>query len=79
MGRITCVVGPEMRSRIYDEGAALPYRGMSVLSDVVWDDVHGLHFMEIVTDQTPPGPAGQGHYDAYCEGGRIKFKRDCDV
>ena len=77
MGVITVIAGPQLRSRLYEEGAAQPYRGMSVLDDVPWGD--GLHFMTIITDQTPAGPAGRGHFDAYVESGRIKFKRECDV
>lgn len=78
MGIVTTFADSILRARIYAEGAALPYRGMSVLDDVPWDD-DGTHFMTIVTDQTPPGPRGRGHFDAYVENGRIKFKRERDV
>jgi hypothetical protein len=78
MGIISIIADPQLRARLYDEGAAIPYRGMSVLDDVPWDD-NGLHFMTIVTDQTPAGPAGRGHYDAVIDGGRIKFKKERDV
>ena len=77
MGIISVIAGSQLRSRLYEEGAALPYRGMSVLDDVPWGD--GLHFMTIITDQTPAGNAGRGHYDAFEEGGRIKFKKERDV
>ncbi len=76
MGIITTVAGPELRQRIYNEGAALPYRGMSVLSESPWDD-EGLSFMEILTDRVPPGK--YGHYDSIIDGDRIRFKKDCDV
>ena len=78
MGIVTVIADQELRARIYAEGAALPYRGMSVLQDNPWDN-EGRSILTIVTDQTPPGHAGRGHYDAFIEGGRIKFKRDKDV
>ena len=78
MGRISVIVGPELARRIYDEGAALPYRGLSVLDDKPWGE-GDLRFLDIITDQLPPGAYGRGHYDAVIEGCQIKFKRDCDV
>ena len=78
MGIITCIADQDLRARIYAEGAAQPYRGMSVLWDSPWDD-EGRNILAIITDQTPPGHAGRGHYDAFIEGGGIKFMRDKDI
>ena len=77
MGVVTTIVAPCLRARIYAEGAALPYRGHSVLNDIPWGD--GLHFMTIVTNQTPAGNMGRGHFDTVIDGDRIRFAKDRDV
>ena len=78
MGTITVLAAPCLRARLYDEGAALPYRGMSVLDDKPWNHT-GKHILWIVTDQTPAGNMGRGHFNAFIEGDRIKFSKDLDV
>ena len=74
MGRIHAFAGPELRARLYAEGAALPYRGLSVLGDTLF--AAGIHLLEIITDKLPSGYHGQ--HDIFIDGDEIRFKRDSD-
>lgn len=73
MGIITTIVNQELRGRLYEETAAVPYRGTSILHEAIWGDPEGTSILEILTDQLPPGV--WGHCDAVIDGDRIRFKK----
>jgi hypothetical protein len=71
---ITVLAVPSLRSRIYDEAAAIPYRNLSVIDDKPWDD-DDIHFLTLTTNSVNR----EGHYCAVLDGERLRFVLDEDV